>query len=442
MNSSMGSTKQQIVKFRLILGISVPIFLLTACENGIVGTGYVPGPDPIEINRGVAQKGPFEIGSNIVITTRPGPDYVPTSVDQLQTLDDIGSFEFTFKPDTVYEIAVTGRHFNEITGALSQETMTLKSTYYHEENGKSFVSVNILTHMIHSRINHLIAIEQLHPRDAVAQARQELVDEIKGVIFADHLDNYNFSDMTVYNNYEDSDTNANAVLLFISATFYRQSEMYENSHSIEEMLTTIAVDLELDGKIDGEEIQDAGQTSEGTQTNGPAILSTLDFAARLLNPDIITDNLSRYSIDKTGAAIPVPSIDFLLDNDADGITNDIDSDDDGDGIPDDSDTEPYQFQIIPAAQTFNTSQDVDVDIDLQFNNPEDPTANPVYLGFVIQPQNGTLSGVYPNLHYTPAQGFTGTDNFTYQVNCVPCSAVVAGVYTSEEITVTINIGAP
>jgi hypothetical protein len=434
MMSNEGSVKQPLSTFSAIMGMCLLMFMLAACENGIEGTGHAP------TNKGVAQKGPFEIGSNVVITTRPGPDYVQTRVDQLQTLDDLGSFEFSFEPDTVYEIAVTGKHFNEITGVVSQDPMTLKSTYFHDENSKSFVSVNILTHLIHSRINHLIASGQLRPRDAVTQASRELIDEIKTVIFADHLDNYNFSNMTVYNNFADSDTSANAILLFISAAFYQQSVMYDNSRTIVEMLTTIAEDLEIDGKIDGDDIHDSEPNN--TTPNGPAFISSLDFAARLLNPDIITDNLIRYSIEKTGAAIAVPEIDFLLDNDADGIANNIDSDDDGDGIPDVSDTQPYQFQIIPLDQTFSTSPGAGIDLDLQFNESEDPIANPIFLGLVGQPQNGTLSGVYPNVHYTPDQGFTGADNFTYQVNCVPCTAVVTGVYTSPLATVTINVGVP
>jgi hypothetical protein len=433
------SPEQQSPKLSVGIGISALILMLAACENGIVGTGF--NLEPIETKQGVAQKGPFEIGSNVIITSRPGPDYVETRVDQLQTLDDIGTFEFTFEPDTVYEIAVTGKHFNEITGVLSQDPMTLKSTYYHDENSKSFVSVNILTHLIHLRINHLIEVDRMHPRDAVAQASQELIDELKNVIFADHLDNYSFSDMTVYNNYADSDTNANAMLLFVSAAFYQQSAMYANSSSMVEMLTTIAEDLEINGKIDGDE-QDPVPIPESSSSDGPAFMSSLDFAARMLNPDIITANLTRYSIEKTGAAIPVPDINFLLDNDADGKTNNIDTDDDGDGILDVWDNEPYQFDIIPTPQTFSANPGVGVDLDLEFNTPEDPIANPVYLTFVSQPQSGILTGVYPNLRYTPHQGFTGADSFTYEVNCIPCKAVVTGLYTSSGVTVTIDVITP
>ncbi|WP_455222963.1 Ig-like domain-containing protein [Kaarinaea lacus] len=414
--------------------------IVISCDNGIVGTGAMP--DPVPTKEGIAQKGPFEIGSNITIITRPAPNYIATSNTQVQTLDDIGSFEFSFEPDTLYEITVTGRHFNEITGEMSQQPITLKSTYYRGTDSKSFVSVNILTHLIHSRINYLISNDGLNPRDATAQASQELIEELKGVIFADHLNDFSFSNMTVYNNHADSDPEANAVLLFISAAFYQQSTLYDNSRPLGEMLTTIADDLEQDGKIDGNKTPGTTVPSGDPSSNGPIYVSSLDFAARLLNPEAITNNLTAYSIEKTGTAIPVPDISFLLDNDADGITNDIDDDDDGDGITDANDQNPYQFEIIASQQTFTTTQDVAVNLNLQFNQPEHPDSNTVYLGIVDAPSHGVLNGVYPNLVYTPNAGFNGVDSFSYTVNCITCSAIYSGVYTSDTFDVTLNVLTP
>ena len=421
---------------------AVSLSMVASCENGIFGTGAKPKPAPPKTKLGIAQKGPFEIGSNIKITSRPGPDYLETGVTQVQTLDDIGSFEFEFKPDTVYEITVTGRHFNEITGELSQQPITLKSTYFHDENSKSFVSINILTHLIHSRITYLISNDRLHPRDATAQASQELVNELQSVIFAEHLNSFNFSNMTVYNNQADSDPDANALLLFISAAFYQQSELYANSRSLTEMLTTIADDLEEDGRIDGDNAPDTPSIPGDSSNNGPVYVSSLDFAARLLNPEAIINNLIAHSIEKTGEAIPVPDISFLLDTDADGATNDRDADDDGDGLADIIDAKPYHFEINADPQVFTTSQDVSISLDLQFNQPEHPDTNPLYLGIENAPGNGVLSGVYPGLVYTPDPGFIGVDSFTYTVNCITCAAIYTGVYTSEIFTVTINVLVP
>jgi hypothetical protein len=40
---------------------------------------------------------------------------------------------------------------------------------------------------------------------------------------------------------------------------------------------------------------------------------------------------------------------------------------------------------------------------------------PLTYSVVTQPKNGTLTGTAPALTYTPNQGFTGTDSFTYRV---------------------------
>lgn len=433
---------QRLARISAAIWFSVLLSSVASCENGIFGTGAKSKTAPPQTKQGIAQKGPFEIGSNIKIISRPGPDYVQTRVDQVQTLDDIGSFEFEFKPDTVYDIAVTGRHFNEITGELSQQPITLESTYYQDKDSKSFVSINILTHLIHSRIDYLITNNGMHPRDATEQASQELMNELQSVIFAEHLNDFNFSNMTVYNNLADSDPVANAVLLFISAAFYQQSELYTNSRPMAEMLMTIADDLEEDGRIDGNDASDTLSSPGDGSNNGPVFVSSLDFAARLLNPEAISNHLTVHSIGKTGTAIPVPDISFLLDTDDDGVSNDIDADDDGDGLADIADANPYRFEIVADPQVFATTWDVSVNVDLQFNQPEHPDTNPLFLGIDNFPAHGVLSGVYPDLVYKPDAGFVGVDSFSYTINCITCKAIYSGVYTSGVFTATINVVAP
>ncbi len=399
--------------------VFITLLFLNACDNGIIGTGLNSGPT----KQGFAQKGPFEIGSNINIVIRPGPDYIETRTVQVQTLDGIGRFDFTFEPDTLYDITVTGRHFNEITGQLTELPNSLKSTYYHNQNSQAFVSVNILTHLIHSRINYLIK-NGVAPQDANTQASEELIRELSGVLFAEHLRNPSFSSMAVYN-LENSDYTANAVLLFISAAFYQQSIMYPNSATLMEIIDFIAADLEIDGRID---------TDKTTVDSG--LISSLDYAAHSLNPDTIATNLIEYSIEVTGSALPVPDISFLLDNDGDGISNNIDNDDDGDGFLDSVDATPYTFEIIASQQAFTTNLYTSVDIDLQFSQPQAHFLNSIWVGYDTQPSNGKLSGAYPNIVYTPNQNTVATkDSFKYVVYC----PTYASLYTSDVITVNIII---
>jgi uncharacterized protein (TIGR03382 family) len=61
----------------------------------------------------------------------------------------------------------------------------------------------------------------------------------------------------------------------------------------------------------------------------------------------------------------------------------------------------------------------------------DPDGDPVGFTVVTGPAHGTLSGEAPALVYTPAQGFTGTDRFTFQAN--------DGTQDSNVATVTISI---
>jgi len=313
-----------------ILPIAMMLLLMSACENGIVGTGEKPAA----IVGGYAQKGPFEIGSEVTIVSRPGPDYVATNTSHVQTQDGIGSFEFAFAENTLYDISITGRDFNEVTGNVSIDPISLQSSYFHERNNSTFIGVNILTHQIHKRINYLIA-NGLHPVAPTTQASLELQRELGSTVFDKHLDNFDFNKMTVYN-LKESDTTANAVLLIISAAFYQQSLLYDQSPRLIDVIDYIATDLETDGIIE----------QANSPTTGDDLTSSLDYAARLLDPEKISAHLVNHSIETMGKALSVPDINFLLDNDNDGLTNNIDSDDDGDGIADIVDNQPYQWERV------------------------------------------------------------------------------------------------
>ena len=75
-----------------------------------------------------------------------------------------------------------------------------------------------------------------------------------------------------------------------------------------------------------------------------------------------------------------------------------------------------------------TDEDVAVAVMLAGSDPEGAT-----LSFAVgsQPAHGTLSGSAPNLTYTPAAGFFGTDSFTFTVS--------DGELTSAPATVSITV---
>jgi len=62
-------------------------------------------------------------------------------------------------------------------------------------------------------------------------------------------------------------------------------------------------------------------------------------------------------------------------------------------------------------QSISTPEDQSIAITLTAN---DIDGGPVSWSLVTQPENGTLSGVAPNLVYTPNPNFVGTDNFRFR----------------------------
>jgi Bacterial Ig domain len=80
------------------------------------------------------------------------------------------------------------------------------------------------------------------------------------------------------------------------------------------------------------------------------------------------------------------------------------------------------------AQTVNTNANTALGITL---TGTDPDTQAITFTVITNPAHGSLTGNAPNLSYTPATKFTGTDSFTFRVN--------DGSLNSGAATVTINI---
>ncbi len=84
---------------------------------------------------------------------------------------------------------------------------------------------------------------------------------------------------------------------------------------------------------------------------------------------------------------------------------------------------------LATSQSVTTDEDVPVDITLAAD-PNNPPF-PLTLTLLSLPVNGTLSGITPDITYTPIAGYYGTDSFSYLVN--------NGTYDSAEATVSITV---
>jgi len=92
---------------------------------------------------------------------------------------------------------------------------------------------------------------------------------------------------------------------------------------------------------------------------------------------------------------------------------------------------------VATAQSVTTVEDTPISITLSGTDVEGAD-----LTFTISadPSNGTISGIAPNLTYTPTQDFTGSDNFSFTVNDGSLTSEVATVSITVQIHTTIGSG--
>jgi len=69
----------------------------------------------------------------------------------------------------------------------------------------------------------------------------------------------------------------------------------------------------------------------------------------------------------------------------------------------------------PQAQDGNASTPEDVPVSITLN-ASDPDGDALSFNIVAQPAHGALSGVAPNLTYTPTDGYSGPDSFSFEVS--------------------------
>ena len=86
--------------------------------------------------------------------------------------------------------------------------------------------------------------------------------------------------------------------------------------------------------------------------------------------------------------------------------------------------------IAPTATSFSVSTDENVEVDITLSGNDRDGDSLTYM-VVTNPLHGTLSGTAPNLIYSPATDYEGSDSFTYKVN--------DGIIDSEIATVSVTI---
>ncbi len=88
----------------------------------------------------------------------------------------------------------------------------------------------------------------------------------------------------------------------------------------------------------------------------------------------------------------------------------------------------YNHAPTAQARAISTAQNTSVSVTLLGTDPDNDTLT---YAIALPPTHGTLSGTAPNLTYTPAVGYVGSDRFTY--------TVADAEFTSEQAVVDITI---
>tara|TARA_Y100001956_G_C4124760_1_gene189463 strand:- start:2927 stop:3415 length:489 start_codon:yes stop_codon:yes gene_type:complete len=138
---------------------------LTACGGGSSNetqndvkqdqTNTQPQKKDITIS-GSVEKGPFVIGSTVTINILDENGENTDSTIVTKTTDDLGNFEFKVPEGSIIQITAAGYYRNEITGALSEGQLSLRSIYKATSDETQSANVNLLTHLTSNRVLELI----------------------------------------------------------------------------------------------------------------------------------------------------------------------------------------------------------------------------------------------------------------------------------------------
>ena len=288
--------------------------LLTACGGG--GSSPQPpisspqplisAPDPVVPSvdvTGAVQKGPFLVGSTVLINLlddsgRPTDSTIVTAIE-----DSIGSFSFSTDNRGVVQIVATGYYFSELTGQVSDSVLTLRSLNQLTDDPQQTAYVNIMTHLVNDRVLELIATGELSLAEALTQAESEFV-----VAFFDALPVSDISDFSALSVYDTAfpgegteGSIGNAYLLALSTAFYKYAETKAEAFG-----TTADAELTLILNQLSDDLADDGLL----QT--PGFLDEFVAAIRSLSPASIAENLRLRSIVDYPAGLSVPDISVFL----------------------------------------------------------------------------------------------------------------------------------
>lgn len=275
---------------------------------------------------GAVSKGPFVVGSGVTVSLLDEQGHTTGDVFTAQTRNDLGEFDLHLEVERDVSLAATGFYYNEVTGQLSEANITLRALHSFTQAGQQSAYINVITHLAFNRAERLHREGQLLT-EAVLAAEQELRAALPiGQGWEPGITGIEI-------NMLQGDQEPAAFLFALSTLLAgaAQDQGGPVAAALQELLNTVALDLEDDGQLE------AGMIEQ---------LRTAQASVDIM--DVMRKYRAR--LDQLGSEAEVPDLSLFLDSDLDGYSNATDncpnaanadqSDADHDEIGDVCDCEP------------------------------------------------------------------------------------------------------
>jgi hypothetical protein len=275
------------------------------CSGGGGSDASVPtgppaaAPTPMSV-AGTVQKGPFVVGSTVLINRLDSRGGSTPSTLLAEIEDSIGSFSFKTSESGPVQIVASGYYFSELTGQISTGVLTLKALYDVSDDARQKAHVNILTHLINDRVLELISDGDRTLEAAIRQAEDELVTALSDALVIPDLNE--FSALSLYDS-SDTENNAlgNAYLLALSTGFYKYAET-----KAREFGTATDAELTLTLNRFSDDLADDGRLDPSP------FIREFVTAIRSLSPTTIATNLRSRSLVDYPQGLGIPDISIFL----------------------------------------------------------------------------------------------------------------------------------
>jgi hypothetical protein len=293
------------------------------------GDGTAPPPPepsgtpttPVHLT-GAVQKGPFALGSTVSVRNLDAAMTPMGTPFSTTTVNNLGEFALDFDATELVAVEGTGFFYNEATGAMSAEAISLRALLDVRGDGERTVYVNTITHLTFERMAHLIALGA-----AAVEARERAEWELQ-IALGITPESFDAGVDATHISLLGGDSDGSSYLLSVSSVlaFAAQITDWEGqAAALQELLDGLSLDLAEDGEIDASR------------------RAIIDDARLFVQTEDVEAAFAEHLASIEGA-FDIPDLDRSIDHDGDGLPNAMDNcrrmpnleqqDSDGDGTGD------------------------------------------------------------------------------------------------------------